>query len=104
MVGVAILRDFWLGIERNRPRELQELYKKHLQEVEDSIKEVWDNRDKILIDLKIVKSWFVRDWKERTNESLSNIMMHQYKDLGYVNGEGHTFTQLLVEDVSIGTF
>lgn len=99
--GVAILRDFWLNFEKNRPKELQEIYKKHLEEVEESIRDIWDNRDKILIDLKIIKSWHVRNWKTRTNESLSKIMMHQFKDLGFYSNEAHVFSQLLIEDVSL---
>ena len=99
--GVAILRDFWLGMEKNRPKELQEIYKKHLEEVEESIRDIWDNRDKILIDLKIIKSWHIKNWKTRTNESISKIMLHQFKDMGFISNESHIFSQLLVEDVSI---
>ena len=55
LYGIAIFRDFFLSIEKNRPKELQDIYKKHLEEVEESIKDIWDNREKILIDLKIIK-------------------------------------------------
>ena len=88
-------------MEKNRPKELQEIYKKHLEEVEESIRDIWENRDRILIDLKIIKSWHIKDWKTRTNESIAKIMMHQYKDLGFISNESHIFSQLLIEDVSI---
>ena len=70
-----------------------------MDEVEESIKEVWLNRDKLLIDLKVVKSWHIRNWKERTDESIAKIMMHQFKDLGFLSGDAHVFSQLLVEEL-----
>ena len=70
-----------------------------MDEVEESIKEVWLNRDKLLIDLKVVKSWHIRNWKERTDESIAKILMHQFKDLNFVSGDSHVFSQLLVEDL-----
>ena len=72
---------------------------KHLDEVEESIKEVWLNRDKLLIDVRVVKSWFIRNWKERTDESVAKILMHQFKDMNFISGESHIFSQLLVEDL-----
>ena len=77
----------------------KEIYRKHLDEVEESIKEVWLNREKLLIDVRMVKSWHIRNWKERTDESIAKILMHQFKDMNFINGDSHTFSQLLIEDL-----
>ena len=87
-------------MEKNRPKEMQDIYEKHLEEVEESIKDIWENREKLLIDLKIIKKWHVKDWKTRTNDSIAKSLLQQFKNMGFLSNEAHIFSQLLIEDVS----
>lgn len=101
-MGIFILRDFWLEMEKNRPQELQDLYEAYLLEVEAHIQEKWDNRERDLIDMKVLKPWFMDDWKTRTTESAAEFYRKTFSERGYFNGETHMFTQLLT-DQKVGT-
>ena len=96
-LGIYILRDFWLEMDKNRPEELQNLYEDYLKEVEAHLKEKWDNRERDLIDMKVLKPWFLHDWKDRTTESAAEFFKTTFANRGYFNGDSHIFTQLLSE-------
>ena len=82
---------------KNRPEELQEIYDKYLEEVKAHIQEKWDNRERDLIDMKVLKPWFLEDWKSRTVESAAEFFKKKFKEREYFNGASHVFTQLLSE-------
>ena len=74
-----------------------ELYEAYLEEVEAHIKQKWDNRERDLIDMRVLKPWYLADWKSRTTESAAEFYRKIFTERGYCNGETHMFTQLLSE-------
>ena len=84
-------------MEKNRPKELQELYEAYLEEVEAHIQDKWDNRERDLIDMKVLKPWYLADWKTRTTESAAEFYKKAFSEREYFSGETHMFTQLLSE-------
>ena len=96
-LGIYILRDFWLQMPKNRPEELQEIYEKYLEEVKTHLQEKWENRERDLIDMKVLKPWYLDDWKNRTVESTADFFKRKFSERNYFNGASHVFTQLLSE-------
>ena len=96
-LGIYILRDFWLQMPKNRREELQDIYEKYLDEVKAHLQEKWDNRERDLIDMKVLKPWYLDDWKSRTVESAAEFFRGKFKERNYFTGASHVFTQLLSE-------
>ena len=82
---------------KNRPEELQEIYEKYLEEVKAHLQEKWENRERDLIDMKVLKPWYLEDWKNRTVESTAEFFRNKFTERNYINGASHVFTQLLSE-------
>ena len=51
-----------MGFEHNQPAEFLELKKKFHKEVEDSLTEIWDNRRKLIMDIRLVNKWMPSHW------------------------------------------
>ena len=84
-------------MKKNQPKELQDIYEGYLKEVEAHIKEKWENRERHLIDMKVLKPWYLHDWKTKTNESAAVFYKKEFEERGYFSGDSHLFTQLLSE-------
>ena len=88
-------------MDKNKPRELLDLHEAYLDEVEVHINEKWANREKSLIDLKLQKEWYPKNWKTRTTESVAAGIIKVFKKKGWLNGDSHHFAQILAEEVNI---
>ena len=96
-----MLRDVWLGLEKNQPAELREIYNNYIKEIEADVIEKWESRDKAYMDLRILKDWYVKDWESLTSESLAIKFIKKLEGKEYLTEPGNMFSQLLTSNVSL---
>ena len=99
--GIFLLRDIFLGMEKNQPAELRDIYNNYLKEIEADVIEKWENRDKAYIDLRVLKDWNVKNWKSLTQESLAIKLIKNLESKGFIDEPGNMFLQLLTSNVSL---
>ena len=75
--GIFCLRDVWLGLEKNWPKELKDLHTKYLDEISENVKSKWQNREKVELNVRVLKEWFVSDWQNLDPESLSDKIVQK---------------------------
>ena len=59
---IRSIRDYLLKFEHNIPTEIKEIRKKFHKEVENSLNEVWTNRKRIVMDIRILQKWLPSHW------------------------------------------
>ena len=58
------------------------IYEQYIAEVSNHIQERWENREKILMDLRILKKWLPEKWDEMTEEALYEHFMEYFSRSG----------------------
>ena len=98
--GIFCLRDVWLGLQQNQPRELRDIRVKYISEVKQDVIEKWTNREKVVMNLRVLKDWHVKDWNTRTEESLYKHWRKYFDEKGFTSRAERVFSQLLSSKVS----
>ena len=88
-----------MSFDKNKPQELKDLYDCYLNEIRRDLMEQWANREKILMDIKILKPWYPQGWQTATNESITNRALAYFNKEMMINGVHHVFAQLLTAKV-----
>ena len=99
--GIFCLRDVWLGLEHNQPQELKDIRVKYISEVKQDVIEKWTNREKVVINLQVLKEWHAKDWSTRTEDSLYNHWYYFFEQKGYISNPERAFSQLLEKKVNL---
>ena len=92
--GIFILRDIWLGMEKNQPDEIKQLYQRYLEEIKNDVERKWANRERTIVDLRLLKSWYIKNWHTRTAESLNSELVQKFVEMGFIEDGFGTFSQM----------
>ena len=63
-------RDYLLKFEQNIPAELKAIKKEFEAEVERSLIETWDNRKRIIMDIRLINKWIPSNWSQMNDDQL----------------------------------
>ena len=95
-----MIRDFTCKLNKNKPKELIELRNKFVQEVQQDIISVWNNRKKLIMNVSLLAPWCPEDWENMTEIQLYAHFNRQFCiEMRYITEMGSTFEQLLVSKV-----
>ena len=101
--GIVILRDIWFSFEKNQPEEVRALYQKYLKEIKEDVERKWANRERTIVDLRVLKEWYVKDWHTRTSESLYREIVSKFTSLGFIEDGFGTFSQMPYDKARVKT-
>ena len=57
------------------------------------IRDKWSKREKVLIDLKLLKEWYPKEWKTLATKDLANEVIRKFIELDMMEGDFFRFTQ-----------
>ena len=79
---------------------MKTIHNKYLGEIKDDIDGKWVNRERLVIDLRVLKNWHIEEWEKMNNQSLYNEIIKKFIENGFIEADCQLYTQLLNSKVS----
>ena len=86
-------------MDRNKPSELRDIYTFYIQEIAEDMRTNWENREVILMDLKLLKEWYPKGWQFASQKTLAEGITRLFKKKKFFRNASNMFSQILAEEV-----
>ena len=102
--SIIYQRDFLLKQDKNKPAEFIQLKNKFVNEVQDDLNFIWNNRKKLVMNIDVLAKWFPENWKNMNELQLYGHFNRFFcAEMRFVKERGKYFEQLLSSKIFGGT-